>query len=165
VVVVDGFDTVVEVEGALAGLLQQRPELAVKAVATFCPFGRRDMEESAPSSAPAAAAVSAAAASAVTAPAAVTALLPRRLWSRLVTENAKVPLERRWGSLTSKERLRLAASLAACPLKVVGKGLFKDEFVTCGGVKLKQVDLRRMESKNVPGLFFAGEVSEKENER
>lgn len=43
-------------------------------------------------------------------------------------------------------------------LQVVGKGSFKDEFVTCGGVSLSSLDMRTMESRTVPGLFFAGEV-------
>lgn len=41
---------------------------------------------------------------------------------------------------------------------MVGKGSFKEEFVTCGGVALSGLDMRTMESRNVPGLFFAGEV-------
>lgn len=43
-------------------------------------------------------------------------------------------------------------------LQIVGKGSFKEEFVTCGGVALSALDMRTMESRNVPGLFFAGEV-------
>lgn len=42
--------------------------------------------------------------------------------------------------------------------QIVGKGSFKEEFVTCGGVALSALDMRTMESKTVPGLFFAGEV-------
>lgn len=41
---------------------------------------------------------------------------------------------------------------------MLGKGSFKEEFVTCGGVSLSAVDMRTMESRTVPGLFFAGEV-------
>ena len=41
---------------------------------------------------------------------------------------------------------------------MTSKGRFKDEFVTCGGVKLKEVDFRTMESRITPGLFFAGEI-------
>lgn len=42
--------------------------------------------------------------------------------------------------------------------QIVGKGSFKEEFVTCGGVALSALDMRTMESKTVPGLYFAGEV-------
>jgi len=42
--------------------------------------------------------------------------------------------------------------------QIVGKGSFKEEFVTCGGVALSALDMRTMQSKSVPGLFFAGEV-------
>jgi predicted flavoprotein YhiN len=42
--------------------------------------------------------------------------------------------------------------------KIQGKGIFKEEFVTCGGVSLKEVDFKTMESKICPGLYFAGEV-------
>ena len=41
---------------------------------------------------------------------------------------------------------------------VQGKGVFKDEFVTCGGVNLKQVNFKTMESRIIPGLYFAGEI-------
>jgi predicted flavoprotein YhiN len=48
--------------------------------------------------------------------------------------------------------------LIRCPFKIKGKTTFKEEFVTCGGVDLKEIDLERMESKIVKNLFFAGEV-------
>lgn len=43
-------------------------------------------------------------------------------------------------------------------MKVSGKGVFKDEFVTCGGIRRKEVDFSKMESRLHPGLYFAGEV-------
>ena len=52
----------------------------------------------------------------------------------------------------------LAAQITGAEFKVVGKSLFKDEFVTCGGVRLSDVDFRTMESRVCPGLHFAGEV-------
>ena len=52
----------------------------------------------------------------------------------------------------------LAALITGAAFKVVGKSLFKDEFVTCGGVRLSEVDFRTMESRICPGLHFAGEV-------
>ena len=48
--------------------------------------------------------------------------------------------------------------LSESEFKVTGKNTFKEEFVTAGGVDLSEVDFRRMESRLVPGLFFAGEV-------
>ncbi|MFM9030750.1 MAG: NAD(P)/FAD-dependent oxidoreductase [Opitutaceae bacterium] len=52
----------------------------------------------------------------------------------------------------------LAGQITAADFKVEGKSLFKDEFVTCGGVRLSEVDFRTMESRLRPGLHFAGEV-------
>mmetsp|Transcript_11543 Transcript_11543/g.14308 ORF Transcript_11543/g.14308 Transcript_11543/m.14308 type:complete len:104 (+) Transcript_11543:663-974(+) len=60
---------------------------------------------------------------------------------------------------TSKSRVRaLARSIAQLELRVTGKATFKEEFVTAGGVPLKEIDLRSMMSKRCPGLFFCGEV-------
>ncbi|MEO0054071.1 MAG: hypothetical protein RLZZ50_18, partial [Verrucomicrobiota bacterium] len=59
----------------------------------------------------------------------------------------------------SKYKLQqLAAQVGASIFKVEGKSLNKEEFVTCGGVRLKEVDFKTMESRLVPGLHFAGEV-------
>lgn len=49
-------------------------------------------------------------------------------------------------------------NLIRCPFRIKGKTTFKEEFVTCGGVDLKEVHLDTMESKIIPGLFFAGEI-------
>jgi predicted flavoprotein YhiN len=48
--------------------------------------------------------------------------------------------------------------MAAAKIKVTGKSLNKEEFVTCGGVSLDDLNLKTMESKSVPNLYFAGEV-------
>jgi predicted flavoprotein YhiN len=53
---------------------------------------------------------------------------------------------------------RLVQALLHDSYKVRGKTTFKEEFVTCGGIKLSEVDFRTMESRLVPGLYFAGEV-------
>ena len=53
---------------------------------------------------------------------------------------------------------QLEAELFEGQYQISGKGVFKEEFVTCGGVSLREVDMRSMESKLVPGLFFAGEI-------
>lgn len=83
--------------------------------------------------------------------------LPRRLWERLV-QAAGIPDDRIWTEIRRDERRRLAEQLTRAVFPVDGKSLNKDEFVTCGGVSLREVDLRRMESRKLPGLYFAGEV-------
>ena len=83
--------------------------------------------------------------------------LPRRLWDRLVAV-AGIPADRIWTELRKDEARNLVAQITTARFNVHGKSLNKDEFVTCGGVPLKEVDLRRMESRRVPGLHFAGEV-------
>lgn len=83
--------------------------------------------------------------------------LPRRLWERLVAA-AGIPEERPWAELRRAETRALTDQLTAGRYRVSGKSLNKDEFVTCGGVALDEVDLRRMQSRLAPGLFFAGEV-------
>jgi predicted Rossmann fold flavoprotein len=83
--------------------------------------------------------------------------LPQRLWRNL-TEQAGIGTEIRWSDLPAKAQNRLLELLLRSPLAVRGKTTYKDEFVTCGGVSLSEVDLKTMESRRVPGLYFAGEV-------
>jgi predicted Rossmann fold flavoprotein len=83
--------------------------------------------------------------------------MPQRLWERLVT-SAGIPAATPWAQVGNAALGTLATQLTAAELKVVGKSLFKEEFVTCGGVKLAEVDFRTMESRVCPGLHFAGEV-------
>lgn len=83
--------------------------------------------------------------------------LPARLWEQLVRASG-VPAEMRWSSLTRAARHQLFQGLTRCSLPVVGKSLNKDEFVTCGGVPLREVNFKTMESRLTPGLFFAGEL-------
>lgn len=83
--------------------------------------------------------------------------MPQRLWERLVT-SAGIAATTPWSSVSNAALATLAAQLTAAEVKVVGKSLFKDEFVTCGGVRLSEVDFRTMESRICPGLHFAGEV-------
>ncbi|MCC6354523.1 MAG: NAD(P)/FAD-dependent oxidoreductase [Verrucomicrobiae bacterium] len=83
--------------------------------------------------------------------------LPARLWERLALA-AEVAPGTRWGSLTRAAAAALAATLSETRIQIAGKSLNRDEFVTCGGVRLAEVDLRRMESRLCPGLFFAGEL-------
>ncbi|MDX5483154.1 MAG: NAD(P)/FAD-dependent oxidoreductase [Hymenobacteraceae bacterium] len=83
--------------------------------------------------------------------------LPQRLWKAL-TLLAGVPEDTRWGELPAKNTNKLVEALLRAPFEVKGKTTFKEEFVTCGGVDLNQVNMRTMESRLQPGLFFAGEV-------
>lgn len=83
--------------------------------------------------------------------------LPRRLWERLV-QTAQIAPETRWAELGRKPRRRLAELLKDTRLAVDGKSTYKEEFVTCGGVPLPEVDMKTMQSKVCPGLHLAGEV-------
>jgi predicted Rossmann fold flavoprotein len=83
--------------------------------------------------------------------------IPARLWEQLVLE-AGVTRETLWTTLTRPQALALAGLLTHTELPVNGKSLNKDEFVTCGGVSLREVNLRTMESRIVPHLYFAGEL-------
>ena len=83
--------------------------------------------------------------------------LPQRLWRNL-TEQACIAAETRWSDLPAKTQNRLLELLLRTPLAVRGKTTYKEEFVTCGGIVLDEVDLKTMQSRRVPGLYFAGEV-------
>lgn len=83
--------------------------------------------------------------------------LPSRLWERLVSI-AEIIDEKIWAEASNKEINKLTELLIRCPFHIKGKTTFKEEFVTCGGVDLKEIDLETMESKKVQGLYFAGEV-------
>ncbi|RRK02786.1 NAD(P)/FAD-dependent oxidoreductase [Opitutaceae bacterium TAV3] len=83
--------------------------------------------------------------------------LPARLWERLV-EAAGIPSGAVWTAVSNGLLQTLASQLTAGEFTVEGKSLNKEEFVTCGGVSLREVDFRTMESRVCPGLFFAGEL-------
>lgn len=83
--------------------------------------------------------------------------IPQRLWTRLC-ELSQIEESKIWAEVAQKNLNRLMEFLIRCPFKIKGKTTFKEEFVTCGGVDLKEVDVERMESKLVKNLFFAGEV-------
>ncbi len=80
-----------------------------------------------------------------------TPLLPARLWEQLVPDV-------RWSKLSRAEQQRLVQQLTRMELPVTGKSLNKDEFVTCGGVRLREVNFKTMESRVRPGLHLAGEL-------
>jgi len=83
--------------------------------------------------------------------------LPHRLWRRL-TLAAGIDERHHWGDLSKATLRRLAEELTQGRYRISGKGQFKDEFVTCGGVDLDEVDFKTMQSRRLPGLYFAGEV-------
>lgn len=83
--------------------------------------------------------------------------LPQRLWKAL-TSIAEVNPEVIWSELPAKNSNKLMEALLRLPVEVDGKTTFKEEFVTCGGVELSQVNMKTMESRLLPGLYFAGEV-------
>ena len=83
--------------------------------------------------------------------------LPARLCEQLVLA-AGIPRDTRWAALTRSQTHALAQQFSRTEFSVIGKTLNQDEFVTCGGVRLAEVNFKTMESKVSPGLFFAGEL-------
>ena len=83
--------------------------------------------------------------------------LPNRLWNYLL-ELSGIKEETRWADLPSKEQNKLIKNLTAAEFSVDGKTTFKEEFVTCGGIKLNEVDPNTMQSKKMEHLYFAGEI-------
>ncbi len=83
--------------------------------------------------------------------------VPRRLWTNLVRASGIGEAEK-WADVTKTHLESLAHQLIQCEFLVDGKSTFKEEFVTAGGVNLKEIDFRTFESKILPGLYFAGEV-------
>ncbi|MFZ6011034.1 MAG: NAD(P)/FAD-dependent oxidoreductase [Bacteroidota bacterium] len=83
--------------------------------------------------------------------------LPQRLWMRLC-ELAEIGDQKIWTELPQKNLNKLMEALIRCPFQIKGKTTFKEEFVTCGGVDLQEIDFATMESKKVKGIYFAGEV-------
>lgn len=83
--------------------------------------------------------------------------LPHRLWQYIVTR-AGVGTEERWAELSNKSLNQIIQELTQGAYQISGKGAFKEEFVTCGGITLKQVNFKTMESRITPGLHFAGEI-------
>jgi predicted Rossmann fold flavoprotein len=83
--------------------------------------------------------------------------LPARLWEQLVLQAGIAP-ETKWARLAKPEAQKLAALLSGTELPVTGKSMNKEEFVTCGGIPLPEVDFKTMQSRLVPGLFLAGEA-------
>lgn len=85
--------------------------------------------------------------------------LPQRLWEFLLSE-CKIAAPIRRADLGAKLENDLVKKLTNYPISVKGKTTFKDEFVTCGGIALNEIDANTMMSKKVDGLYFAGEVTD-----
>jgi predicted Rossmann fold flavoprotein len=83
--------------------------------------------------------------------------LPARLWERLVLA-AGIARPTRWADLSRAGRHQLIQQLISTKLEAVGRSLNQDEFVTCGGVRLSEVNFKTMESRLCPGLYFGGEL-------
>lgn len=85
--------------------------------------------------------------------------LPKRLWEYFLKES-EVGEGTRWGDLPASAQNKLTELLLRQTFPVKGKTTFKEEFVTCGGVRLKDIDPASMQSRHFPGLYFAGEVTD-----
>ncbi|MSU20589.1 MAG: NAD(P)/FAD-dependent oxidoreductase [Pedosphaera sp.] len=83
--------------------------------------------------------------------------IPARLWEQLVL-SAGIEPGTRWAALARSDQHQLAQRLMRTEFLVTGKSVNKDEFVTCGGVRLSEVNFKAMESWICPGLYFAGEL-------
>lgn len=83
--------------------------------------------------------------------------IPKRLWVNLVRA-AQIADELTWPEVSKPQLIALAEQLTECVFKVSGKSTFKEEFVTAGGVDLKEINFKTYESKLVPNLYFAGEI-------
>lgn len=83
--------------------------------------------------------------------------LPQRLWD-LLLDLSGISKEMRWADLPAKAQNKLVNNLVQSTFDVKGKTTFKEEFVTAGGISLQQIDVNTMQSKLVPGLYFAGEI-------
>ncbi len=84
-------------------------------------------------------------------------VITNRLWHFLL-EKAEIHKEIRWKDLGKRNINKMVNTLLNDKYEVKGKTTFKEEFVTAGGVSLNEIDFKKMESKKVSGLFFAGEV-------
>lgn len=83
--------------------------------------------------------------------------LSSRLWKLLVNRTG-IEEAREWGGCSSKALRQLAVQVSGFILPVTGKNPHREEFVTCGGIRLKEINFQTLESRLVPGLYFAGEV-------
>lgn len=83
--------------------------------------------------------------------------LPKRLWENLV-KAAGIEEETKWADVSKKQLHAFAEQLTNAEFQVNGKSTFKEEFVTAGGIDLKEVNFKTMGSKILPNVYFAGEI-------
>lgn len=83
--------------------------------------------------------------------------IPKRLWKKLVIAS-NIQEHERWADVKKDQLEKLAKELTQAVFQVTGKSTFKEEFVTAGGVDLKEINFKTFESKLIPNLYFAGEV-------
>lgn len=83
--------------------------------------------------------------------------LPKRLWHKFVLAS-EMTIDTRWADLNKFQLEALASQLTKAKFMVTGKSTFKEEFVTAGGIQLKEVNFKTFESKLHKNLFFAGEI-------
>ncbi len=83
--------------------------------------------------------------------------LTHRLWQHLV-KASEISDTVTWSDVSKKQMVKLAEQLTQCTFAINGKSTFKDEFVTAGGIELKEINFKTMESKVVENLYFTGEV-------
>ena len=84
-------------------------------------------------------------------------LFPKRLWENIVMAS-EISLETKWADINKKQINALANQLTNAEFQVNGKSTFKEEFVTAGGINLKEINFKTMQSKVLPNVYFAGEV-------
>lgn len=84
--------------------------------------------------------------------------LSRRLWQYLAQHRASLGTKLNWADLSKAQLQALVNELTRGDYAIAGKGVFKDEFVTCGGIPLAEVNFKTLESRRCPGLYLAGEV-------
>lgn len=80
-----------------------------------------------------------------------------KLWQHLLGR-AHIDLQKRWNELSNRDLNRLCATLTADVYQIEGKGQYKEEFVTCGGIDLASININTLEARQHPGLNFAGEL-------
>jgi predicted Rossmann fold flavoprotein len=83
--------------------------------------------------------------------------LPKRLWHRIMNA-AGISEDTRWADLNKQQTEQLASQLTEAIFNVNGKSTFKEEFVTAGGINLKEINFKTFESRKQENLYFAGEI-------
>ena len=83
--------------------------------------------------------------------------LPNRLWLFLL-DKLEIMKDQKWNEIGKKRMRKFIEILTQDKYKVSGKTTFKEEFVTCGGIDLSEIDMQNMKSKKVSNIYFAGEI-------